>query len=129
MGDTTKLEERLKAQEDQIARLQEAQAMGRAEGLIEGWLKGSSLPQATKNRIAPQLARQFELTEAGVIDEAKLKSLVEAAVTEEAKYLSSLGYGKVTGMGGSGSSAGSEDDPAKLEESLNTLIKGLNTIA
>lgn len=57
------------------------------------------LPQPSKVKIMQRLAESIPLTEAGVVDKDKLKTLVETEATAEAQFLEALGYGHVEGLG------------------------------
>lgn len=127
MSTTSELTERMKAQELEIARLREANAMRSAREFVDKALRSVSLPDVTKNRIAPALVQAYTLTEAGDLDTVALNTLIETRVQEEAQYLAGLGVGAVRGMGGSNSS--SEADPAKLNEAIAQSLKRLSKLA
>ena len=70
-------------------------------------LKDIRLPAASKERIVKRLSEAVPLTEAGAIDQAKLKTMVEAEAVEEATFLESMGFGRIRDLGTSATA----DDP------------------
>lgn len=94
--------------------LRERMTLIGAPAVINGLLRTIALPDASKARIVRTITPAVPFTEAGTIDEVKLKALVEAAAVEEAQFLESLhpGIGKVSGMG-SGAAAGTAAAPVE----------------
>lgn len=88
------------ASKAEAARLREALALRDAKDFATRKLATIDLPQATKARLAESLPARATLKD-GVLDETAFAAVVEAAVTEEAAYLKSVGIGagRIVGMG------------------------------
>lgn len=88
------------ASKAEAARLRETLALRDAKDFTTRKLATIDLPQATKTRLAESLPARATLKD-GVLDEAAFAAVVEAAVTEEAAYLKSVGIGagRIVGMG------------------------------
>jgi hypothetical protein len=89
-------------------RLKDQISMLLAPNVLREALKDIRLPNPSKDRIIKRLADSVPLTEAGVIDQAKLKTMVEAEAVEEASFLESMGMGRIRDLGVSG---GADPDP------------------
>lgn len=84
-----------------IARLQEGQALTRADHVVRTTLATfPTLPRATRERLQLSLPGRFELSEAGTLDETKLIETVKNEVSNELAYLASLGVGQLRDLGG-----------------------------
>lgn len=66
---------------------------------IRRMLESIRLPEAAKEEVIRNLKGTVPLTEAGVIDEAKLKPMVEKEAARVARFAESLGVGRVQGLG------------------------------
>jgi len=88
------------ASKQEAARLREALALRDAKDFTTRKLATIDLPAATKARLAEALPARATLKD-GVLDETAFAAVVEAAVTEEAAYLKSVGIGagRIVGMG------------------------------
>ena len=73
--------------------LKEMLAATRGPALINKHLADIRLPDAVKNKITEALAYSLPLDKDGKVDDAKLKTAVEAKATEWAELLPQLGYG------------------------------------
>jgi hypothetical protein len=72
--------------------LKEMLAATRGPSLIAKHLEGIRLPDAVKAKITESLAYSLPTNADGSVDDAKLKTLVEAKATEWAQFLPQLGY-------------------------------------
>lgn len=72
--------------------LKEMLAATRGPALIGKHLEGIRLPDAVKRKITEALAYSIPMTSDGQVDDAKLKTMVEAKATEWAQLLPELGY-------------------------------------
>lgn len=66
---------------------------------IRRMLESIRLPEAAKDEVVRNLKDDVPLTEAGTIDEAKLKPMVEKEAARIARLAESLGVGRVQGLG------------------------------
>ena len=101
--------------------LKEAIAFRDAKEVITKELQqNEQLPQVTKNRLTESVAKQFELTEDGKLDQDKLKEKLQEAVKAETEYIAQLtGSGQVRGINSEGSLTESQQtDPQKVEQQL-----------
>jgi len=73
--------------------LREMLAATRAPGYINKHLDGIRLPDAAKKKIVEGLALSLPLDAAGNVDDAKLKTMVEASVADWAATIQALGLG------------------------------------
>lgn len=90
---TTVIAGELAPLKQEVARLREGASLREAEQHVSSVLSGtkySTLPAVTRERIAPEIARSFTLTEAGAIDTAALNAAIETRTQEEARYISQL---------------------------------------
>lgn len=94
------------ASKQEAARLREALALRDAKDFATRKLATIDLPAATKTRLAESLPARATLKD-GVLDETAFAAVVEAAVTEEAAYLKSVGIGagRIVGMGAAATEA------------------------
>jgi len=97
--------------------LKEMLAATRGPALIGKHLDGIRLPEPVKQKITEALAYSIPMTEAGIVDDAKLKTLVEAKAKEWAELLPALGFNQ---------------NPAALgtrieEKELLTMAEGLDS--
>lgn len=83
-------------------KLRQRMALSEASGEVRKILSGLTISEAIKDRVAGRiLAGSIPLTEAGDLDQAKLKERVEAEAKDECAYVEKLSGGRfVTGMGG-----------------------------
>lgn len=72
--------------------LKEMLAATRGPAAIGKHLEGIRLPDKVKEKIVEALAYSVPMTESGQVDDAKLKTLVEAKAKEWAELLPALGY-------------------------------------
>jgi hypothetical protein len=89
-------------------RLKDQMGMLLAPNVLREALRDIRLPNPSKDRIVKRLIESVPLTEAGAIDQVKLKALVEAEAVEEATFLESMGMGRIRDLGVSG---GAKPDP------------------
>ncbi|GAA0719946.1 hypothetical protein Drose_06240 [Dactylosporangium roseum] len=86
--------------EQELARFR---AVEKARPIIEAQLAEAGLPRAAQAKVVAGVVARVPLTEAGLLDEAALKTLVEAEATAEKTYLAQLaeasGAGRVAGFG------------------------------
>lgn len=119
------LQETVARQSEVLTMLTEQLRRRDAASIIDSELSTvQGLLPATRSRIASTLkAAALPLTEAGSLDEVKLKEAVAAAVTTEAQYLASMGVGSVRGMGASQPSG--TVTAAELQKELAEAINDL----
>lgn len=107
----------------QVARLSEAATIQNASQFADRVLSGpkySTLPPATRQRIAANVATSATLTESGAIDATALTAAIEAAAKDEAAYLSSAtGRTIAIGLGESRATGDGAGDDKAFEEELN----------
>ena len=84
--------------------------------VIRRILESIRLPDPAKDEVVRNLKGAVPLTEAGAIDVAKLKPLVEAEAKRQAQLLERLGIGKVEGLGAA--IIETKPEPVKPEEAL-----------
>lgn len=133
--DNSKMEEQLKEAADMIAklteqneRLQKAQVKTEAKERAEDALSESGLPEATRKRLARQLAANVPTSD-GVLDESAFDTLTEAAITEAKAevdaIMSESAKPTITNMGGGGQHFGKkregEEADARLESAFASL--------
>lgn len=120
--------EAMKPLQIENTRLKQQLNMITGPNLVREALATIGLPDAAKARIIERLAPNVPMTEAGAVDTAKLKTLVETEATAEAAYLRSMGVGQVQGLGVSVTTAPlteadktrlAADEQAELEESAD----------
>lgn len=123
------LRETVNALRAQIAQItssaQAATAQATARNVIAGLLEAVTLPAASKRRVSAAVLASLPLTEAGALDNERLRTAVQAKVLEEAQYLSSLGVGGVRGTGVTIPTELTEADPVKLNAEIDELLKAL----
>lgn len=106
----------------QLARIGAPTAIREALGTVR-------LPDASKDLIVNRLASAVPFTEAGEIDTAKLKTMVEAEALAEANYLKSLGVGGVHGMGTASTVEMTEaqrtEETKKMREHVDRIARNL----
>lgn len=76
------IKEAIAPKEAEIKALREMLTTAKAPALIRPFLKTVRLPEAAKEKIVAELSLSVPLTEAGAVDETKLKALVEARAAD-----------------------------------------------
>lgn len=107
-------------------------AQSQAERQITQALANSTLPAPAHNRVLAEALRHAPIGETGVLDVAKLATVIVEAIKAEETYLQSLSEsGRIVGMG-PGTTAGGNGDPAKdtaaakaAEERMKEAFAGL----
>lgn len=100
-------------------KLRERMALSDAAGEVRKIFSGMSVTPAIQERVSGRiLAGNIPLTEAGDLDAAKLKTMVEAEAKDECAYVEKLSGGRiVTGMG----AAPTQLSEAELEQNQRDL--------
>ena len=116
--------------QNEVKKLREELDRPKPAESIRRHLEGIDLPNESKERVVSLLQHSVPMTEAGVIDDAKLKPLVESTAKTEAAYIEKMGYrGKTGGATGTrltekADEALKEEDVAKLTEAAFTKLMG-----
>lgn len=106
----------LKKLQEANRKTQQRLALYEARDFVDRSLSGVRLPDAAKQRVRERTVASAPLTQEGLLDEAKFKTLIEAEVKDEAEYLAKLTGGRmITGMG---NPAPAIADPVKAEEAF-----------
>lgn len=106
--------------EEEKARLAEAAILREARDIATEKVGASDLPEITQKRLVETLATKPVIKE-GALDKAEFEKVIDEAIKAEVVYVAELTKsGKITGMGGSGST----DGPKQLEESFKRRFLG-----
>lgn len=107
----------------EVARFHEAAQLREAAGLITATLaEAKTLPTITRDRMTKQLANAGVFMD-GKLDTVATKAIVEAAIKDEAEYLSNVtGAGRITGMGSGGAAV---LDESKYDAEVTSLFTGM----
>jgi len=102
-------------------KLRERMALSDAAGEVRKILGGLRISEAIAERVSGRiLAGRIPLTEAGDLDAAKLKELVEAEAKDECAYVERLSGGRlVTGMGQAAETTLTEAQQAERQKDLD----------
>lgn len=115
-------------QENQRFRALESARSTVAAALAESGLPETAWPRVTATVVGHE-GTALPLTEAGVIDDAKLKGAIDTAIKAEKSYvaglLESAGAGTVRGLGAGTSGKGSELSESDLETGLSDVFESI----
>ncbi len=100
-------------------------AVTQAPALIGAHLADSRLPEPIKRKIVEALSGAIPTTEAGVVDDAKLKTMVEASAKEWADLLPQLGVPNAAALGTRMTEAEVITQATALDAERDQVMEGL----